>query len=42
VKTEVLPQEMSDGQNDYRITLTDKGKAFVERGSEFVYYNMDI
>jgi hypothetical protein len=40
VVIEELPDEMMDGLPDYTITLTEAGRAFVEEGGEFEYYDL--
>jgi hypothetical protein len=37
VRIDELPRVMLGGAHDYRITLTEKGKALVESGAEFAY-----
>jgi hypothetical protein len=32
-----LPEELSDGTNDYRISLTDAGRAFLASGKKFQF-----
>jgi hypothetical protein len=37
-----LPDELIDGERDYRIELTEKGKRFVEAGRAFRFRDMDL
>lgn len=42
VITEQLDEEMSDGEPDYTITLTEAGRGFVESGQAFKHWDMDL
>ena len=42
VVTEHLPVTMADGEPDYTITLTEKGKEFLASGREFKHWDMDL
>ena len=42
VETTILPEKMMDGENDYQIALTEKGKAFLASGQEFKYWDLDL
>lgn len=37
-----LPDELIDGERDYRIELTEKGKRFVAAGGNFRFRDMDL
>ena len=37
VRTEELSELLADEHNDYRIELTEKGRALLERGGRFVF-----
>src|ERR1051325_2944525 len=38
----VLDDDLIDGEKDFLIALTDKGKAFVASGQDFPHWDMDL
>jgi hypothetical protein len=42
VRTEELSELLFDETNDYRIEITDKGRAFLERGGRFLFRSVDL